>query len=142
MTLIEKMIFVIYNWLWNEFSLKYNHFIDEVKLILILWVRNSINHLTLMYIPKCSVCNVYLIIILKASARPCNTIIKSATALKLDNVIRMGDFYFTTGTKAQVANWEKSSAKTWNPWPIIRSTCGKLTKSKQDSLAVEYFSPV
>ena len=44
-----------------------------------------------MYIPKCSVCNVYLIITLKASARPCNTIIKSATALKLEKVIRMGD---------------------------------------------------
>ena len=41
-----------------------------------------------MYIPKCSVCNVYLIIILKASARPCNTIIKSATALKLERVIK------------------------------------------------------
>ena len=65
-----------------------------------------------MYIPKCSVCNVYLIIILKASARPCNTIIKSATALKLEKVIRMGDskakfLLFTTGTKAQVANWKK-----------------------------------
>ena len=44
-----------------------------------------------VYIPKCSVCNVYLIIILKASARLCITIIKYATALKVEKVIKMSD---------------------------------------------------